>query len=252
MGQTAPDAREKRASEAGVIDRRTMITTAGAVVAGVVGVLALPQVATASTGDPVYAGHTADASGSDPGIYVRNMTDPFGAPGIIGESQSADGVQGFSHGLVDSGVWGKSYGADGAGVIGDGEGVGVAGRSTGGNGVVGTTGGSAAYGVFGMNTGSSGVGVCARANSGGTALLVQGRASFTRSGVASVAKNRNYVTIRVSDGLTTSSQFLVTLQGNAGSGVGVAYATRTGATTFRAYFTKKTTKSASVGWMVLG
>jgi hypothetical protein len=87
---------------------------------------------------------------------------------------------------------------------------------------------------------------------GANALKVNGIVTLNRSGVVAVPKGKSYVTITVPSGLSSSSSFLATLQGNAGSGVAVAYAAKTAATTFRAYFTKKTTKATKVGWVVLG
>jgi hypothetical protein len=51
--------------------------------------------------------------------------------------------------------------------------------------------------------------------------------------------------------LTGTSKFVVTLQKPAGSGVYVQYAIKSGASTFKVYLNKKSSKSSAVAWMVL-
>jgi len=51
--------------------------------------------------------------------------------------------------------------------------------------------------------------------------------------------------------VTAASMYLVTMQGNPGTGVFVAYAKYFSATEFRVYFNKACTKSATFAWMVL-
>jgi hypothetical protein len=168
-----------------------------------------------------------------------------------------------------SGVYGVAD--DGTGVTGDGPWAGVRGRSVLGDGVVGECSSTGLKsGVYGVNTGQgygvfgrgktgvageteTGIGVLAQAsNYYGTALEVQGAASFSRSGVAAVPKKKSYITITVLSLLQTATcKFLVTMQGSPGAGVFVQYAVKTSATTFRVYFNKKTTKTSKIAWMVV-
>jgi hypothetical protein len=260
---TSQDDVRAGSTESGLLDRRGMLTVAAAAAAGLIGSMAVPGIAAAATGSAVTAGTLSDASNADPGLWGRNNnTSPAGGVGVLGVAASGDGVEG--HSVIDnkSGVWGHNDAPSGMGVTGDGGFAGVWGRSATGDGVrgqsstatksgvYGLTGSDTGYGVFGAALGA-GAGVAALAGPTGTALHVEGKASFTRSGVAAVAKNKTYVTITVPSGVATTAKFLVTLQGNAGATVGVAYAKRTAATTFRVYFTKKTTKASHVGWMVL-
>ena len=85
----------------------------------------------------------------------------------------------------------------------------------------------------------------------GTALKVEGRASFTRSGKATVSKKHSTRTVTVASGIDPTSMILVTLQGSGGSGVWLKYAKRMSATTFKVYLNKKTTKAVAFAWMIV-
>jgi hypothetical protein len=106
-------------------------------------------------------------------------------------------------------------------------------------------------GVVGSTWQESGVGVNAINNKGGTALKVEGKSEFQRSGVAAVSKGTKSKTVTVPGGVTSGSMFLVTMQGSPGSGVFITYAKYQSATTFRVYFNKACTAAAKFAWMVL-
>ena len=108
-------------------------------------------------------------------------------------------------------------------------------------------------GVMGSAAGS-GTGGYFHAPSAGTALRVQGKASFSRSGKVNVPKNRSYVDIDVPGGLGTSSAVIATLQRPRGTAavtsVRVNYPSAGKA---RIYLNKvaSTTASTPVGWFVI-
>jgi hypothetical protein len=92
------------------------------------------------------------------------------------------------------------------------------------------------------------------APTGGTALQVDGKARFGRSGVATLAKGRSYVAVTVAGGLTNSSIVLAVIQvdrpGVAVSGVRRNYPSAGKA---RIYLTKvaSTTTTTPIGWFVI-
>ena len=118
---------------------------------------------------------------------------------------------------------GGSYGVYGTGstygVYGLGDTYGVYGLGLSSNGVFGQTAVNTASGVYGQNDGT-GYGVAGRSNNGtgvladsinGTALLVTGKAAFSRSGKATIkAGNASVVVNNVA--LTSASLVLATLQ----------------------------------------
>jgi hypothetical protein len=213
------------------LDRRAMLTALAASAAGVAGMLAMPGVAVAATGDPVNSGAWADSNTPAAGLKGRNWNfAPNAGNGVVGHSRMADGVVGYSEGVAKSGVYGLSaaVGVGGAGVTGDGTLMGVHGRT------------------------ATGVGVHAESLAeAATALKVTGKATFTRSGVASFPKKKTYITITVPGGLSGTPKFLVTMQGSPGDGIYVAYASKNSTTTIKVRLNKKSTKSTTVAWMVL-
>jgi hypothetical protein len=210
-----------------LMDRRRMLTAFAATAAGVVGAMALPTVAAAATGDAVHSGSVSDASLSDPGLWGRNW-NLSGGVGVLAESHSGDAIVGYSEGVNKSGIWAKNVATGGAGVTGDG----------------------AVAGVVGRTPAAAGYGVLAIGGAGG-ALKVDGKATFTRSGVASFPKKKTYITIAVPGGLSGTPKFLVTMQGSPGDGVFIAYASKNSTTTIKVRLNKKSTKSTTVAWMVL-
>ena len=124
--------------------------------------------------------------------------------GVLGEGDG-HGVHGYG-GTSGTGVYG--YGV-----------TGVYGYGNNGNGVFGQTSVNATSGVYGQNDGT-GYGVAGRSNNGtgvladsinGTALLVTGKAAFSRSGKATVKAGNSQVVVK-NVALTSSSLILATLQ----------------------------------------
>lgn len=124
--------------------------------------------------------------------------------GVEGTSNTGGGVFGFTGAEGKNGVFGQADNSGGSGVYGqnDATGYGVAGRATnagGGTGVLGDAPNSAA-----------GVGVEADSATG-TALHVNGKAVFSRSGIVTIAAGNNTRTVTLA-GVTNSSMVLATAQ----------------------------------------
>jgi hypothetical protein len=220
-------AETERTDDARLIDRRRMLTAFAATAAGVVGAMALPGAAVASTGDVVHAGQVANGSATDAGLVGQNP-NRGGGVGVYGAGISGDGVVGYSEGVNKSGVWGKDIASGGAGITGDGTLAGVVGRTP----------------------SADGFGVIAEGGVG-SALKVSGKAVFTRSGIAAFPKKKNYILITVPGGLTTGvSRIIATMQGSPGSNTWIAYACRNSASTIKVRLNKKSSKSTTVAWMV--
>lgn len=201
--------------------------------AGVVGIqYGIPVPTSLAVGTGVY-GESGDATG------VQGVSG--GATGVLGQSKDqGTGVQGFSgpgtppvapsypigvygeaSGTDATGVWGDSSSADATGVYGEGAigvwgfgGWGVFGASdAGGTGVYGFSGASvpsspAHTGVFGYS--DSGTGVYALAATG-TALYVNGKAKFSRSGRVAITAGHSSVSKSLA-GVTTSSLIFAVMQ----------------------------------------
>src|SRR6266511_70444 len=196
-----------------------------------------------TTGDVNAAGVFGRNSGNGSGVWGRAVQ---GGTGVYGENfQTGNGVRGYSAG--GDGVMGTSGNADRSAVyaLNIGGGYGLVGRTTspnhpavwgdqlgGNNGVYGHASNAAASGVYGQNDGT-GYGVAGRAGSGtgvlgdsangigvvaqsqnATALKVNGKAQFSRSGVAYVVGTstapRNWA--RVNIAITAKSMMTATLQ----------------------------------------
>jgi hypothetical protein len=192
-----------------------------------------------------------------PALNVVSSNDEFAlgmqvsAPGDLSTgikvAASQVGIRAEVHNEFGAGLQGIAQGSEAAGVSGLGEGYGTAG-------VTGVSSGPAGTGVIGNAVGS-GTGGSFRSDTG-SALQVNGRARFTRSGRASVPKSRSYVDITVPGGLsTTTSSILATIQtyrsGVSVAGVRLNYPSAGKA---RIYLTHiaSTTATTPVGWFVIG
>lgn len=112
--------------------------------------------------------------------------------------------------------------------------------------------GTGAVGVRGHAEGSDQSGVLAENTSAtGTALQVNGRASFSRSGRATVTKGASYCTVAGLSGIDSNSLIFVTPQADPGVGVQVAYARPLNATSFRVVLTAPAKKTLPFAWMIL-
>jgi hypothetical protein len=155
------------------------------------------------------AGFTT-ASGQS-GVFGSDLSDSGSSNGVFGVSNDWIGVSGQCSGL-------SNIARRAAGVLGDSSfGAGVIGQSSASDGVIGITKADYAIGVAAFDHSSAGgMGVLAESNEG-IALWVNGKASFTRSGVASVTTNETSVAVTVPGGLTSSSYALAVLQTDSGT-----------------------------------
>ncbi|HEX2754021.1 MAG TPA: hypothetical protein VHM48_01085 [Candidatus Limnocylindrales bacterium] len=165
---------------------------------------------------------------------------------------------GEANGTNGTGVWGYSAASTGTGVYGESSigvwgfgGWGVFGASDAtGTGVYGFSGSTvpaapAHTGVFGYS--DSGYGVYARALTG-TALYVNGKARFSRSGVISITSGHRSITKTLS-GVTASSMIIAMAQ-NLVTGVFVQAAIP-GSGKFTIYLNKTVTATTKVAWFVI-
>jgi hypothetical protein len=186
---------------------------------------------------------SATSSAAD-GIRGRGQLD-----GVIGESAGGRaGVVGYSGagaapaGPLNTGVYGEA--------TTDATARGVTGKSTAGQGVR----GEATSGIGVQGAATTGIGLQAAATTG-VALAVSGRATFNRSGRATIPVNQSYVDQYVPGGLGANANVLALLQALR-SGVYVA-AVRTNFPApgkVRIYLNKvaSTTVTTPVAWFVLG
>jgi hypothetical protein len=199
------------------------------------------------------------AQGSNGIVGLDQSTAGSGSSGCCGNSERGIGVlgqSGVTSGLLDGAapaVLGDSYSHDGViGLSGTADGVRGTTSGNGRSGVIGvdlSSGGG--YGVVGLSSIVNGVGIRAIAEQG-TALEVEGTASFSQSGTLTVPAGQSSYTISFV-GLTKSSFVLATLQ-NYVSGLAVAAAVPDAtANTIEIYLTEAvpTGKSAVVCWFVL-
>jgi hypothetical protein len=158
---------------------------------------------------------SVDAPGSGAsGVFVfANNIGVYGQSsnnyGVWGTSSNSSGVYGLTAGVsTQNGVYGLANDYGGSGVYGqnDGTGYGVGGRTTnvdGGTGVIGDAPNSA-----------NGIGVEADSATG-TALHVQGKAVFSRSGLVTIPVGKSLITVTLA-GVTSASMILATAQQNKG------------------------------------
>jgi hypothetical protein len=220
------------------------------------------------------------ANGNYAGLYGTAQA----GYGVYGSGPT--GVYGVTVAATHNGVFGQATNSDGSGVYGqnDGTGNGVAGRATNanggtgvfgeltgtgpGNGVHGKADGSnqsgmygenlgAGAGVFGYGWATGSIGVRAGAVSGGTALKVEGKAQFSRSGTVTISYPNKQATVSGVP-VTAKSLALATLQQFlAGRYVLAAVPNLSGSSnSFTIYLNKApgtstSPKSVVVGWQVI-
>lgn len=219
-----------------------------------------------SVGDLATAIH-----GQSPGGFGVRGTNTSSSAGVVGDSVNAVGVAGWSGSTVThadiagitAGVLGQASGEASPGVLGLGE-VGVEGGGSIGMFANGTTGvvgigdglgppGQFGTGVYGYAGGvppapPTNVGVYARGDGSTTALRVQGKAAFSRSGRAAVGAGQSSKVVTMA-GVTSASLVLVTLRTRR-SGVYVAAAVpATGK--FTVYLNKAVTAATYFAYLVL-
>jgi hypothetical protein len=215
-------------------------------------------------------GHAVWAYGGGQGLSAVRAESPLGygveaigdRAGAYAHSGKGDGVIGVSSAYGKSGIYAyndvASYGygvfarAKFAGVHGESERFGVMGVGLGTAGeATGCTGFGDKVGVFGGARNVTALGVHASNGYGGTGLKVTGRASFQRSGLATIPAGSGSVLVTVAGGVTWNSKILVTPQNSPGSGVFVQYATRATATSFRIQLNKAAAAACKLAWFVV-
>jgi hypothetical protein len=199
------------------------------------------------TSDDSYAGvYGTDQSGGD-GIGVWGVSAD--GVGVYGSSTTGTGVQGvtpaagytaiYGDAPAGVGVWGSSETGGYPGVLGANEskgGIGVEGESNYGTGVLGTS--------------FTGTGVLAASGSNGTALYVDGPATFSTCGVVTTSGTVSKVTV-TKVAVTRSSLVIATCQ-TAVAGVSVeGVELDVAARSFTIYLTKAVAKGHKIAWFML-
>ena len=194
------------------------------------------------------AGTGVEAIGDTQGVYAHSG---YG-DGIRAESSAENKSGVYAYNDVASTGYGVYARGTFQGVHGESPRFGVTGVGTGTSWeAIGCAGFGDKTGVLGAARNSSAMGVQAINGYDGTALRVDGRASFKRSGLATTIVGAAHRTVTVTGTLTSSSKFLVTPQGNPGAGVYVTYAKYVNTTQFNVYFSKACTAAVKIAWMVL-
>ena len=204
------------------------------------------EVVAIGTDNIAYPALNVVSTNDDEGLAVKVSALGTYATGVRVEA-SQNGVTAAVHNEFGAGLYGTAEGPSAAGVKGHGLGpgtVGVAGNCISGAGI--------AVGGWALGTGTGGK----FSSETGSALMVDGRARFSRSGRALVPKNSSHVDVTVPGGLSSStSTVLATIQ-TYRSGVSVAGVRLNYPTTGKAriYLTKvaSTTTTTPVGWFVVG
>jgi hypothetical protein len=193
------------------------------------------QVQNTSNTSPAVQGESA---GSGPGVYGESigpsgLSGTAGTAGVVGDSNTNPGVVGLSS--VANGVKGITTATDYGGVIGFDQ-------SSGGG-----------FGVQGYTESATGVGISAVAvESTATALQVEGVATFSRSGLVSIAAGKTTATI-TGVVLSASSLVLANLQNSLSGVYVVAVVTDVSGSKFEIYLSKAVPsgKTAHVGGLVV-
>ncbi len=210
----------------------------------------------------VFQAESSGGSGSTgSGVAIRGISQQ--GRGVEGASQNGIGVLGSSttgYGLagrsnLSDGIIGRTFAAEKSGVVGEANSesaAGVEGRNlaSGAKGSLAT----GFAGVLGSVPSTDGlIGVHAFALDPATALGVDGKATFSRSGKASVPKGRSSVDVAAPGGLDASSLVLAVPMASR-AGVFVQAVTPNPATgTFRIIFNKIASSSLStpVAWFIV-
>lgn len=260
--------------------RRALLAAAlGAVAASVAGALDQPAPVRAGSDGDVVLGAT-NTSGST--TIIQNTTTTAAA--LKGKGTSGDGLDGESSGNLKSGVYGHtssslSFGVYGAGPASQGY-LGGSLHEENPVGVYGHVSSADAYAVYGEGLGTSGyLAALTRGASGysehflgvegmsydgvggqfstvdpaGTALSVNGRAAFSRSGRITISAGKSYADVPVSGGLKgTPLCFATVMSYRPGIYVTMVRPRYPTAGTLRIYLNKAPTAATYVAWLVLG
>lgn len=222
----------------------------------------------------------ADATGGGTGVYASTdsgigvsgySTD---GSGVQGHARSRTGVYGFTgtgaapSGPSRTGVYGRCDTANGIGAYGraaDGVGVlGVLGPAPSGAWLSRTAAGVHGYsgegiGVYGYSDSFRAVnawcpdGIAVEATSQrGTALVVEGRVTFTTAGLATLQAGTDHVRVTPGVGIESTSKILCTLHGDPGGSTTIQRVTRDAAeNAFTIHATADVTDDCPVSWFVI-
>ena len=248
----SPAARERRR-----FGRRALIFGAAATGAGVAATIAGGAAAEAAP-----AGSGAVQLGKNNSTNATTQVITHGGDGLKGQTFASghSGIVGFdtSSASTGHGVYGNSM--HGIGVLGISQhSTGVVGQTStsGKSGVAGIdqTPGKGAHGLFGQSPKGDAVFATSESGNGlhctsqkGTALLVEGKAKFSNSGVTSVPSHQTTVTVHNSS-VTPTSIVLATIQ-KPQSGVYIE-AAQPGSGSFTITLSQAPSGSLPVGWMIL-
>ena len=199
-----------------VLSRRDAIVGALALAAGAL-IASKPEVAAANSGDAIVAGTINLSAGT---TYLWRTSNGFLNP-VYSEVELGGATDNVGAHRAVSGHVNALAGTAATGVRGSADAAGQ-------------------FGVIGENTAP-----------GGTALRVNGRASFSRSGRHSIPKGQSAHTVTGVADIATNSMILVTLQGSGGTGVYLKYAARVSATSFKVVLSKACTSAVTFAWMIL-
>jgi hypothetical protein len=195
--------------------------------------------------------------GNTVGAGVAGVSDSTAgdATAVYGEIASASpggdsaAVRGQNNGTggLGIGVWGSQAGS-GWGVYGTAaSGIGVFGSGGSGTGAY----GEGATGVHGVATSATGAGVLADNVAGGTALRVNGPATFARSGTVTVAAGQKTASA-TGIALTSASLVLATVQGNVPGCYVQGVTTVTGSSgSLTIHLSKSAPVTIKVAWFIL-
>jgi hypothetical protein len=204
------------AAEAAVITRRDAIIGALALAAGAL-VATKPETAAAANGSAVSVGMIH--AGTAPTVFWCTTT------GNLGPTYSQAMIAGPNPSGKHRGLDGEVYALAGSAAVG-------------------VQGSASALGQYGV--------VANHSVAGGTALQVNGKAVFSRSGTGTIPKGSSYKTVTGLAGIGNGAFVLATLQGNPGTGVYLKFARRVDAGTIRVYLNKAAPNAVTFAWFILG
>jgi hypothetical protein len=225
--------------------RRALLAgSLGALVAYVAQAVGRPLAARATDGDVIHVGDDLTATSRTRIVNTTNSEDVIYAEATLpgsGDAISGVAVRGISK--SNAGVAGSStehVGVDGHSISF----AGVQGRSGSGVGVLGVS--ESAAGVSGVS--ESGIGV--HAQSGATALRVDGKATFSRSGRLTLTAGQSSIA-KTNVMLSRYSMVLAVLQTNRAGIYVRAVVPSPSTSSFRVYLNARVPGTTNVAWFVL-